>query len=656
MPPALSPAARTRLASISKQLKAKFPDSDSRLAAVVYAVYACQAARQASDNLPPLMSATQVALPDYLIGVSALDYFLNDDADGSAGQQPLAYRASRLINDLASLNAASLDLTSKAKLSANWMELPARELPFQLLVLDKIADPVELIELNPVLPSLVYGLLIRTDDNDTEQPAVNVPASISVLIAKAFALGSGQAALDLTFGLGGMTADSMGENSKAAFFAQEADPLQALLGWLRIQITPGAESALVQVGDPLTHAFASLANTRPVDLAYVYQVEPGPKVDILRLMSQSSEPAERLIAVCAAAETRLKQGKSELAQDEHGLVAASYLKESKQREFEEFVKIRIPAVQRVVQQSKEGGDLRENSDYKKARKELDVLTSYAKGIEDALRDMEYQFRERQARHENLKRTVVHLQAEFDEAEARLRTARREFTSESLSLHRNEGRDLKLIRHALETVTSSGIVVAVVSGRNLIRHQSARFLRSYLTSEQNWLETVVELPRGIAGAGERVAMLVFRKGRAAKDVLFVDASRIDAVVKAGSEDATVDIVAPDSPLLRRQRVEDLPEAYVARLVEIIRDRVEYDGVSAKVELALAPGEPVDLRPQQHLRSVGSVRVTVEKLFQKLEASVEQTRKASAALQASRASLGLAPLNPQSGTAAPRPSGN
>ena len=46
MPPALSPAARTRLASISKQLKAKFPDSDSRLAAVVYAVYACQAARQ----------------------------------------------------------------------------------------------------------------------------------------------------------------------------------------------------------------------------------------------------------------------------------------------------------------------------------------------------------------------------------------------------------------------------------------------------------------------------------------------------------------------------------------------------------------------------------------------------------------------------------
>ncbi|MEY3528992.1 MAG: hypothetical protein RLZ70_60 [Verrucomicrobiota bacterium] len=655
MPPALSPAARTRLASISKQLKAKFPDSDSRLAAVVYAVYACQAARQNGDNLPRLMSATQVALPDYLNGVSALDYFLNEEADGSVDQQPLAYRASRLINDLASLNAASLDFTSNAKLSANWMELPARELPFQLLVLDKIADPAELIELDPVLPSLVFGLLIRTDVNDSERPVVNVPPALSGLIAKAFALGQGQAALDLTFGLGGMTADSMGENSKAAFFAQESDPLQALLGWLRIQIMPGAESALVQVGDSLTHAFANLANTRPVDLAYVYQVESGPKVDILKLMSQTSEPAERLIVVCAAAESRLKQGKNELAQDEQGLVAASYHKESKQRELEEFVKIRIPAVQRVIQQSKEGGDLRENSDYKKARKELEALTSHARAIEDGLRDMEYQFRERQARHENLKRTVAHLQAEYDEAEARLRTARREFTAESLSLLRNDGRDLKLIRHALEIVTSSGTVVAVVSGRNLIRPPSRRFLRSYLTVEQNWLDTVVELPRGIAGAGERVAMLVFRKGRKDKDVLFIDASRIDAVVKAGAEDSVIDIAAPESSVVRRQRLEELPEAYVARLVEIIRDRVEYDGVSAKVEASVALGES-DLRPQQYLRALVSARVTIEKLRQKLTAASEQTRKASAELQASRAALGLAPLNPQSGPAAPRPSGS
>ena len=178
MPTALSPAARTRLASISKQLKAKFPNSDSRLAAVVYAVYACQVARQAGDNLPRLMSATQVVLPDYLNGVSVLDYFLNEEAEGPLDQQPLAYRATRLINDLASLNAASLDLTSKAKLSANWMELPARELPFQLLLLDKIADPAELIELDPSLPALVFGQLVRAEQNDPDQPVETSPPAL----------------------------------------------------------------------------------------------------------------------------------------------------------------------------------------------------------------------------------------------------------------------------------------------------------------------------------------------------------------------------------------------------------------------------------------------------------------------------------------------
>jgi hypothetical protein len=85
-------------------------------------------------------------------------------------------------------------------------------------------------------------------------------------------------------------------------------------------------------------------------------------------------------------------------------------------------------------------------------------------------------------------------------------------------------------------------------------------------------------------------------------------------------------------------------------------VEFAGVSAKVEITVTPGESVDLRPQQYLRVLGSIRVTVEKLRQKLTAASEQTRKAAAALQASRTALGLAPLNPQSGPAAPRPSGS
>jgi len=623
MPEPLSPAARTRLASISKQLKSKiqFPQSDSRLAAVAYAIYACQAARQAGENMPRLMSAAQVVLPSYLKSTSVLDYFLSEEADTTVDPQPLAYRASRLIDDLAKLNAASLDLVSHEKLTANWMGLPARELPFQLLVLDKIADPAELIELDPSLPSLVFSQLIRIEENDPDQPAANVPGSLSKLIAKAFPLTTNQAALDLTFGLGGMTAESMVENSSATFFAQEADPLQALLGWLRIQIMPGAESSLVQVGDPLTHAFANLAKTRPVDLAYIYQIEPTPKGELLRFLGQASESGERLVGLWEAAKNRLAQVESELEQID------------KERDGVSFRKQAIPPP--VVLESTYGD-----------RSDRAAM----------VRELEQRLKELSHRRESLRGTKDHLRGEYEEIEARLRASRREFRDAGLSLHRSEGRDLKLVRHALETVTSAGTVVAVVSGRNLLRPQSVRTLRAYLTADQNWLDTVIELPRGLAGAGERVALLVFRKGRSAKDVLFVDASRIDAVVKAGSEDSGIDTAAPDSLFLRRQRVEELPEAYITRLVEIIRDRVEFAGVSAKVEITVTPGESVDLRPQQYLRALGSVRVTVDKLRQKLTVASEQTRKAAAALQASRAALGLAPLNPQSGTAAPRPLGH
>ena len=608
MSESLSLAARTRLATIFKQLKAKFPKSDSRLAAVAYAVYVCQSARQSGENLPRQMSSTQVALPDYLMGTSVLDYFLSEEADSAADQQPIAYRASRLIEDLAKLNAASLDLVTQEKLTAKWAELPARELPFQLLLLDKLAAPNELVELDPRLPSLVFAYLIRSEDNDPDKPAEIVPPGLAELISKAFPLTSSQAALDLTFGLGGMTAAALAESPGAHFFAQEADPLQALLGWLRVQIMPGAESALVQVGDPLAHAFANLANTRPIDLAYVYQIEPTPKGELLRFLGQSSDQGERIVSLWEASKSRLSQADAEL----------------------------------------KGVELE--------RDELSHrLQAEARGAKWNLlmREQEQRLKELSYRREELRSMKDHLRGEFEEIDARLRASGREFREAGLSVNRNDGRDLKLLRHAIETVAPSGTVVALVSGRNLLRSHSVRALRAYLTPNQNWLDAVIELPRGVAGAGERVVLLVIRKERADKSVLFVDASRIDAVIKAGSGEPTTDVAAQDSAVQRRQRVEELPEPYISRLAEIIRDRVEYDGVSARVEISLNPGDAVDLRPQQYLRAV---HVTLEKLRQKLTVASEQTRKAAAALQASRAALGLAPLNPQSGPAAPRPSGN
>jgi ribosomal protein S13 len=612
MSEALSLAARSRLATIFKQLKAKFPKSDSRLAAAAYAVYVCQSARQAGENLPRLMSAAQVVLPDYLKGTSVLDYFLSEESDSATDQQPIAYRASRLIEDLAKLNASSLDLVTKEKLTAKWAELPARELPFQLLLLDKLAAPDELVELDPRLPSLVFAYLIRIEENDSDKPAEIIPSGLAEIMSRAFPLTSGHAALDLSFGLGGMTAAALAESPGAHFFAQEEDALQALLGWLRVQIMPGAGSVLVQVGDPLTHAFANLEKTRPIDLAYVYQIEPTPKGELLRFLGQASDQGERIVSLWEASKSRLSQADAELKNVEHERDELSHRKQEEAR----------------------------------------APRTDAQWI-GLMRELEQRLKELSYRRENLRSMKDHLRSEFEEIDARLRASGREFREAGLSVNRNDGRDLKLLRHAVETVAPSGTVVAVVSGRNLLRSHSVRALRAYLTPNQNWLDAVVELPRGVAGAGERVVLLVIRKERADKSVLFVDASRIDAVLKAGLGEPSADAVAQDAAVLRRQRVEELPEPYIARLAEIIRDRVEYDGVSARVEISLSPGDAVDLRPQQYLRAV---RITLDSLRQKLTAASEQTRKAAAALQASRAALGLAPLNPQSGPAAPRPSGN
>jgi hypothetical protein len=607
MSEALSLAARSRLATIFKQLKAKFPKSDSRLAAAAYAVYVCQSARQAGENFPRLMSAAQVVLPDYLKGTSVLDYFLSEESDAATDQQPIAYRASRLIEDLAKLNASSLDLVTKEKLTAKWAELPARELPFQLLLLDKLAAPDELMELDPRLPSLVFAYLIRIEENDSDKPAEIIPSGLAEIMSRAFPLTSGHAALDLSFGLGGMTATALAESPGAHFFAQEEDALQALLGWLRVQIMPGAGSVLVQVGDPLTHAFANLEKIRPIDLAYVYQIEPTPKGELLRFLGQASDQGERIVSLWEASKSRLSQADAELKNVEHERDELSHRKQEEAR----------------------------------------APRTDAQWI-GLMRELEQRLKELSYRRENLRSMKDHLRSEFEEIDARLRASGREFREAGLSVNRNDGRDLKLIRHAVETVAPSGTVVAVVSGRNLLRSHSVRALRAYLTPNQNWLDAVVELPRGVAGAGERVVLLVIRKERADKSVLFVDASRIDAVLKAGSGEPSADAVAQDAAVLRRQRVEELPEPYIARLAEIIRDRVEYDGVSARVEISLSPGDAVDLRPQQYLRAVC---ITLDSLRQKLTAASEQTRKASAALQASRAALGLPPRNPQSGTASP-----
>ena len=61
--------------------------------------------------------------------------------------------------------------------------------------------------------------------------------------------------------------------------------------------------------------------------------------------------------------------------EEKELLVSKHSKEVKERELEDIVKVRLPAVKEAIQIAKEHGDLKENSEYKMARQDHDTLAA-----------------------------------------------------------------------------------------------------------------------------------------------------------------------------------------------------------------------------------------------------------------------------------------
>jgi transcription elongation GreA/GreB family factor len=60
--------------------------------------------------------------------------------------------------------------------------------------------------------------------------------------------------------------------------------------------------------------------------------------------------------------------------EEKELFVSKHSKEEKERELEDIVKVRLPAIKEAIQIAKEHGDLKENSEYKMARQDHDTLS------------------------------------------------------------------------------------------------------------------------------------------------------------------------------------------------------------------------------------------------------------------------------------------
>ena len=602
----LSPEARQKLGTVSKQIRAKLGGTDCRLVAIIYAIFVCQTVQKSSSKIPGLDSAFQVKLPNFLSDIFVTDYLLNTDLETSLEKQSVLFKVKRIIKDLAKVNDSSIDLFHTDKLLAindensfwGWVEKSAEKISFQLLLLENIAPPMDLISISPSLPAEVFNLLIKTSEAaNVDTNSNTIPADLANLVAQAFPLKKGDAVLDLSFGLGNMVIASAKLSEGVRFFGQEADSLSTLLGWLRIQLTPHDNEVTVKVGDALSYSYELSSNVRPIDLAYVYSCSQSNTRDDIKFYKNYDDVELKKLLVLKTlnvsrlqeAEKSLKEIKSELDIRQKGLRLVDPTNLASIKKYEDSVKL----VERKMEQA--------SRVYDELLKEYAATNRHMNSIRNSKSSADFSF--------------------------------------------GETRDSKLIKHALETVHESGTVVAVVSSRNLLSISGLRLLNECL--KKNSLDTVVELPRGSAGTNDRIALLVFRKNRKDKDVLFVDATKFSAANKSSND--PVDQIVKEVlyfALTRRTKPSDFSEDFISRLAEMIKNRTEDPSVSIKVSFENLESEDkssgtiiTDLRPQKYLAESPQPKESIESLYMSLDAAIKQTVETSKALQNARSELGL-----------------
>lgn len=110
-------------------------------------------------------------------------------------------------------------------------------------------------------------------------------------------------------------------------------------------------------------------------------------------------------------------------------------------------------------------------------------------------------------------------------------------------------DYAFITHMIESTVSDGKVAVIVPHGVLFRGSSEGKIRKILI-EENLLDAVIGLPSNLFfGTGIPAAILIFKKGRANKEVLFIDASK---EFEAGK----------NQNKLRTQDIEKIYNSYVA----------------------------------------------------------------------------------------------
>lgn len=127
-------------------------------------------------------------------------------------------------------------------------------------------------------------------------------------------------------------------------------------------------------------------------------------------------------------------------------------------------------------------------------------------------------------------------------------------------------DYAFILHSLYHLKDGGTMAIVLPHGVLFRGAAEGVIRKAIIENKNYLDTVIGLPANIFyGTGIPTTILVFKKGREAKDILFIDASREFEKAKNQNRLTPANIEKIVETYKKRQDVEKY--AHVASLDEV-----------------------------------------------------------------------------------------
>ena len=565
----------------------KLDAAERKLIAELYAMdalwYLSQSKGKKSVEFPAIIKG---------VGQSPVRYLVGRATAGQDTPEQTAIQALGLFKEFVSLNQESIGFGGELKFALR--DSSKIRLPLALLLeIERMARPDRVIAEDPRQLAEVMGAILNGGKGSIDDQAHRPGTEVSVLISKLCPLQPGSGVLDMSCGTGTLLAKLLQDKSRIRAFGQETDQELAVISWLRMELHPAASSAHVQVGDPLRYGYASSYKDNPIDVAVVHSIDFDADEEGKAAVLQAVREAEE-------ADQRISLQRGEL---EH----------------------RCEILQKSRNEAKWAVEAFE---YERSGLPPPAAEAKGKELEARLQALERELRDREHELMSLRVQAFELSRSLKAAHERAKKPARDRTYD-------------LIKHGLDCVGPSGLTIAVVSSRALFKSPQVDRLRSEAV-EHDRLDLVVELPRGVDGAEDRVAILVFRKGRKDEPVLFIDATdheTIRKVVRLGS--AYEPVVG-----YRRARSTILTHEFFSAIAQVCVDRSEIPGVSALVPRsalgAITPGgRQVDLRPRQFIvtdRLEESFAVTQTRLAQCHQAVVD----AEAALIKARAQLGLAPL--------------